>query len=139
MTGILHLDLYQEPTLCYSLSMRVFIADDAAFIREFMKSLFTSSGHQVVGEAEDGEGVLSQIGKVLPDLLVLDIVMPLLNGVDVLKILRPQYPQMKVLVCTTMGNDLNIDPSLYDGKLNKPFSNEEFKGFLKKFALSKGA
>lgn len=92
-----------------------------------------------MGEAENGEEVVAQIGRVLPDLLVLDLVMPLLNGVDVLKILRPQYPQMKVLICTTLDESLAVDPQLYDGKLTKPFKNEEFHNFVENFELSKGA
>lgn len=118
--------------------MRVFIADDAAFIREFMKSLFQQLSCQVVGEAENGEEVLEKLPRSLPDLLVLDVVMPLMSGKDALKILRPQYPQLKVLICTTLGNEVVLDASLFDGRLNKPFNLDEFKHALKQLGFTKG-
>jgi len=119
--------------------MRVFIADDAAFIREFLKSLFQNMGWQVVGEAETGEEVLERLPRMLPDLLVMDIVMPLMSGKDALKILRPQYPHIKVLICTTLVNDVVVDSNLFDAKLNKPFNLDEFKATLTSLGFKKGA
>ena len=119
--------------------MRVFIADDAAFIREFMKSLFKKMGAQVVGEAENGEEVLQRLPRTLPDLLVMDVVMPLMSGKDALKILRPQYPHIKVLICTTLALDVALDPKLFDARLNKPFNLSEFKEALISLGFTKGA
>ncbi len=113
---------------------RIAIIDDATFVREILKKLCEDLGYLVVGEAEDGEQAMTVLESCLPDIAIVDLVMPKLSGVDLLKVIRPQFPHTKVIVCTTLDGDefeRRLDPSLYDGVLKKPFQKEDFQTLLK--------
>ncbi len=113
---------------------RIAIIDDATFIREILKKLCEDLGHVVVAEAEDGEAALQVLEKTLPDIAIIDLVMPKLSGVELLMIVRPQYPHTKVIVCTTLDAEdfeKRLGPDLYDGVLKKPFQKEDFEKLMK--------
>jgi two-component system chemotaxis response regulator CheY len=113
---------------------RIAVIDDATFVREMLKKLCEDMGHVIVGEAEDGEQAIQVLEKTLPDIAIIDLVMPKLSGVELLKIVRPQFPQTKVIVCTTLDADefeKRLEPHLYDGVLRKPFQKEEFEQLMK--------
>jgi DNA-binding NarL/FixJ family response regulator len=81
--------------------MRVFLADDHAVIREGLKSLIRSQTDMIViGEADNGRTALSQAIKLRPDVVVMDISMPELNGMLVTERLKQECPETKVLVLT---------------------------------------
>jgi DNA-binding NarL/FixJ family response regulator len=81
--------------------LRVFLADDHAIIREGLKSLIRSQTDMIViGEADNGRTALSQAIKLRPDVVVMDISMPELNGMLVTERLKQECPETKVLVLT---------------------------------------
>jgi DNA-binding NarL/FixJ family response regulator len=81
--------------------LRVFLADDHAVIREGLKSLIRSQTDMtVIGEANNGRSALNQAVKLRPDVVVMDISMPELNGILVTERLKEQCPATKVLVLT---------------------------------------
>lgn len=81
--------------------MKVLIVDDSSFIRERMISeLLEIKGVEIVGEAEDGIEAKEAIFKLNPDLVTLDIRMPGLNGIDVLRDIKASHPDVKVLILT---------------------------------------
>lgn len=81
--------------------LRVFLADDHAVIREGLKSLIRSQTDMIViGEADNGRTALSQAIKLRPDVVVMDISMPELNGMLVTERLKQECPETKVLVLT---------------------------------------
>jgi two-component system, NarL family, response regulator NreC len=79
---------------------RILLADDHALIRQGLKTLLESQGLHVVGEASDGQEALHWAEKSRPDIAILDIGMPVLNGVDAARELKKSSPNTKVILLT---------------------------------------
>jgi len=80
---------------------RVFIAEDHEVLRQGLRSLLEASGEfEVVGEAEDGADAIRRITETNPDLVLLDLSMPRMDGISVIKDLKSRYPEFKILVLT---------------------------------------
>jgi DNA-binding NarL/FixJ family response regulator len=85
---------------------KVVIAEDHQLFREGMKAMLASSDElQVVGEAHDGLEAIRCVKKNIPDLLLLDLSMPKLNGISVVKDIRKLFPDMKILALTIHESD----------------------------------
>lgn len=83
------------------MAIRIMIADDHSMIREGLKSLLELDGDiQVTAEAVDGQDCLNKLETIQPDVLLLDINMPVMNGLDVLRNLKLRKNRMKVLILT---------------------------------------
>jgi len=78
--------------------IRVVLGDDHALVREGIASLLSSSGIEVVGEAGDGRALLRVIRRERPDLALVDISMPILNGIDSIRRLKRISPDTRVIV-----------------------------------------
>ena len=77
---------------------KVMIVDDAAFMRESLRKLLTSNGLEVVGEAEDGSDAVEKYTALKPDLVTMDITMPVMDGITAIKkILVKPFNNEKVL------------------------------------------
>lgn len=85
---------------------RILIADDHVLVAEMLRLLLEKT-HTVVGTVSDGRSLMSSIVKLEPDLIVLDIGMPLLNGLDAARQIREEFPKIK-LVFLTMQEDANL-------------------------------
>ncbi len=80
---------------------RVFIAEDHAVLRQGLRSLLDATGDfEVIGEAEDGADAIHGIATTNPDLVLLDLSMPKMDGISVIKDLKRRYPDIKILVLT---------------------------------------
>jgi len=87
--------------------VRIFIADDHSLLRQGIKDILQLEPDLVVvGEAADGEEVLRKIGPAAPDVLLLDINMPKLNGLEVIRRVRAAYPAVRI-VALTIHDDEN--------------------------------
>lgn len=83
------------------MAIKIMITDDHSMIREGLKNLLELEGDiEVIAEAEDGDNCLNKLLTVKPDVLLLDINMPKLNGLEVLKKLKERKSKVKVLVLT---------------------------------------
>jgi DNA-binding NarL/FixJ family response regulator len=80
--------------------MRVLLADDHALFREGLRLILERAGHEVAGEAADGHEACKLARTLNPDIAVLDLAMPLLNGIDVARELRRLAPGTKAIVLT---------------------------------------
>ena len=84
---------------------RIVIADDHTMFRQGIKRIIEESyGYSVVGEAADGLKLLEVVGKCRPDLVVLDISMPNLRGLEAIAELKKLWPELKVLILTMHKN-----------------------------------
>lgn len=95
--------------------IRILLADDHAVIRQGLKALLEQHGFQIVGEASDGQEVLRWAEKAQPDVAILDISMPILNGVEAARELRKSSPRTKVILLTQHDEDQYVAASLRVG------------------------
>jgi DNA-binding NarL/FixJ family response regulator len=95
---------------------KVMIVDDQAMVREGL-SLILSMHEEIdiVGEAANGEELLALLQDRLPDVILMDIRMPVMNGIDTLKIVKETYPSVKVIILTTFNEDEYIFNGLKHG------------------------
>ena len=96
--------------------IRVLVADDHAVVREGLRAfLDLQAGIEVVGEAEDGEEAVAAAERVHPDVVLLDLVMPRLDGIGALQRLRERVPAARVIVLTSFLDDDKLLPALRAG------------------------
>lgn len=95
--------------------IRVLLADDHILVRQGLKSLLERSGFQVVGESSDGREAIREAAQLLPDVVVIDIGMPVLNGVDAARELCKTHPRMKVIVLTQHSEDVYVSEAVAAG------------------------
>jgi two-component system response regulator NreC len=83
--------------------IRVLLAEDHTIVRKGLRSLLDGeAGIQVVGEAADGREAVAKVGQLLPDIVLMDIAMPGLNGLEATRQIRKQFPKVKVLILTIL-------------------------------------
>src|SRR5712664_4467564 len=92
--------------------IRVVLADDHALVRQGLKALLELEGFQVVGEASDGQEAVRLLPSLHPDVAVLDISMPLLNGVDAARELQKASPKTKIILLTRHDEDQYVTESV---------------------------
>jgi DNA-binding NarL/FixJ family response regulator len=94
---------------------RVLLADDHALIRQGLRALLEKQGFQVVCEASDGQEALRSVEKTQPDVAIVDISMPVLNGVDTARELKKSAPKTKVILLTQHDEDQYVTEALRAG------------------------
>lgn len=102
----------------------IMIVDDAAFMRMMLKDILTKGGHEVVGEAENGLRAIEKYKEVLPDLVLMDITMPELDGIGAVKRIKTVDPNAKIIMCSAMGQQAMVLESIQAGARDfivKPF------------------
>jgi NarL family two-component system response regulator LiaR len=96
--------------------IRVLIVDDHSVVREGLRAfLELQDGLQIVGEAADGEEAIAQAQVLRPDVVLMDLLMPKLDGVAAMRALRTQAPDMKVIVLTSFLDDERLLPAIQAG------------------------
>src|SRR5512138_2039246 len=95
---------------------RILIADDQSLFREGLHTLLSVQPEfEVVGEAGNGEEVLQMVAEQMPDVVLMDLRMPGVDGVSATRRLHEKYPQVKVIVLTTFDDDENVFEGLRAG------------------------
>ena len=97
------------------MAIRVLLADDHVLVRQSLKSLLEREGFQVVGEASDGQEALRKVESLRPDIAVMDISMPILNGVDAARELSRSFPKTKAVLLTQHDENQYISEALEAG------------------------
>lgn len=96
--------------------IRVLVADDHAILRDGIRSILESQEDIiVVGEAGNGEEALEFVSKLAPDVVLMDISMPKMNGLEATRLIKEHFPQVKVLILTQHDNREYISPALGAG------------------------
>lgn len=97
-----------EPQNCSSVK-RVLIVDDNPVIRKAVAAAFLSDGFAVCGEADNGRDAIELAKKLIPDLIILDLSMPVMNGLQAAPELRKIAPTTPTILFTMFGNGLVFD------------------------------
>ncbi len=109
------------------MNKRILIVDDSFYMRTMLKNMLTDAGYEVVGEAANGQQALEMAASTTPDLITLDVILPDNTGLDVLRGLRQQVPEAKVVMCSAVGQEAIVNEAIENGALAyivKPFSEE---------------
>ena len=98
--------------------IRVLICDDHAVVREGLRALLsTEADMTIVGEAADGEGAVLAYRELQPDVTLLDMVMPRMDGVEAIRMIISEFPNARILVLTSFSEDEMVFPAIKSGAL----------------------
>jgi two-component system chemotaxis response regulator CheY len=106
---------------------RVLIVDDSLYMRTIIKDALSEVGFEIVGQAADGESAIDQALELEPDLITLDNILPDMLGLDVIKVLKAEKCQARILMISAVGQQSVINAGLELGAndyLVKPFTPE---------------
>ena len=113
----------------------VLICDDAAFMRVMIKDILTKKGYEVTGEAENGKKAVEKYNEVKPDLVMMDITMPEMDGIEALKKIKESDASATVIMCSAMGQQAMVIESIQSGAKDfivKPFQADRVLEAVKK-------
>ena len=102
-------------SLLHTMSTRLLLADDHALVRQGLKAFLERQEFQVVSDASDGQEALRMAAKTQPDIAILDISMPVLNGIDAARELKKSSPKTKVILLTKHEEDQYVTEALRAG------------------------
>jgi two-component system chemotaxis response regulator CheY len=114
---------------------RILVADDASFMRQMIREILESEGHEVVAEASDGIEAIDQFKNHHPDVVTMDIVMPRRSGIDAVKAILEFDPTARVVMCSALGQETLVTEALQAGAhdfIVKPFKPDSVINTLKK-------
>ena len=117
------------------MAKNILVVDDAAFMRMMIKDILTKNGYHVAGEAENGAKALEKYNEVKPDLVLMDITMPEVDGIQALKNIKAADPNAKVIMCSAMGQQAMVIESIQAGAKDfivKPFQPDRVLEAVKK-------
>ncbi|MDF2802693.1 MAG: response regulator [Anaerocolumna sp.] len=106
------------------MAKNILIVDDAAFMRMMIKDILTKNGYEVAGEADNGLKAVDKYKELSPDLVLMDITMPEMNGIDAVKNIKALDPAAKIVMCSAMGQQAMVIESIQAGARDfivKPF------------------
>jgi two-component system chemotaxis response regulator CheY len=106
---------------------RILVVDDAAFMRMMIKDILSKNGYEIVGEAENGARAVEKYKDLVPDLVIMDITMPEMDGIQAVKAIKGINGDAKIIMCSAMGQQAMVIESIQSGAKDfivKPFQAE---------------
>lgn len=103
---------------------KILVVDDAGFMRKMVQSHLSKAGYDTFIEGEDGLRAVEQFQEHNPDLVIMDITMPNMDGIEALRIIKKANPNAKVVMCSAMGQESMVMEAIKLGALDfivKPF------------------
>lgn len=120
------------------MSKGILIVDDASFMRMMIKDILTKNGFEVLGEAENGAVAVERYKELNPDLVIMDITMPEMDGIQAVKEIKKINGEARVVMCSAMGQQAMVIEAIQAGAKDfivKPFQADRVVEAVKK-ALS---
>jgi len=113
----------------------VLVVDDASFMRMTIKKMLEANGHTMVGEAATGVEAIERYAQLKPDVVILDITMPEMNGIEALKRIKVLDPKARVIICSAAGYRDKLAQAIENGAeqfVVKPFEAAHLIGAIEK-------
>ena len=108
----------------------VLVVDDTLFMRVTISNMFSEWGYEVVGNAVNGKEAVDMYRELQPDLVTMDVTMPVKTGIAAVKEIIPEFPNAKIIMITALGQQKLILEALESGAkdfITKPFEPEKLK------------
>lgn len=110
------------------LSKKVLIADDVAFFRSALRDILIDEGFDVIGEAANGAEAVEKAAKFRPDIVILDVVMPMKNGLEAAREIKQLDMPLKIVMCSSLGYESIVESAMLSGAsayIIKPFDRSK--------------
>lgn len=107
--------------------VKILVVDDALFMRTMLRGILEKGGHTVLGEAANGVEAVNQYRALQPELVLMDITMPELSGIEAVKAIKILDEGAKVIMCSAMGQQSMVLEAIQAGAKDfivKPFNHE---------------
>ena len=117
------------------MSNNILLVDDAAFMRMMLKDILTKNGYNVVGEAENGAQAVEKYRELKPNLVVMDITMPEMDGIQAAKAIKAADANALIIMCSAMGQQAMVIEAIQAGAKDfivKPFQPDRVLEAVKK-------
>lgn len=118
---------------------KILIVDDSQHTRELLKDILGKHNYDIVGEASSGPEAIKLFGSLSPDIVMLDIIMPQLGGIETLRMLRSLNKDVKIIMVSALDSLDRVKECLRAGAnhyILKPFEETKVIEIIKKFAGS---
>ncbi len=116
---------------------KILIVDDSRTSRKMLRNILESNGHEIIDEAVNGQEGVQKFQALKPDVVTLDITMPVVDGVEALKMIKALDPESKVVMVTAAGQKSKMIECIKAGAnefLTKPFEQQEIVDVINKMS-----
>lgn len=116
---------------------RILVVDDAAFMRKMVIDVLTGGGHEVIGEAANGNEAVARFQELRPDVMTLDITMPEKDGLTALREIIALDPSARVVMCSALSQESKVLEAVKSGAkdfIAKPFQAQRVLSAIEKVA-----
>ncbi|MEO1170552.1 MAG: response regulator [Myxococcota bacterium] len=120
---------------------KVLIVDDAIFMRNMLKDIFSGDDYEVVGEAANGVEAVEKFKELNPDLTTMDIVMPFKSGIEATKEILASDKNAVIVMCSALGQESLVMEAIEAGAADfvvKPFKAEDVQRVVQKVLVNRG-
>ncbi|OQY10044.1 MAG: two-component system response regulator [Marinitoga sp. 4572_148] len=117
------------------MSYDILIVDDSKFDRIILRDMLEDLGHNIIGESENGKEAINMYFKYLPDIVIMNLVMPVMNGMDAMKFILENDPVANIIVTSSSSEKEYVTEAIMNGAkdfLAIPFKKEKLKEVLEK-------
>lgn len=115
--------------------LNILVVDDSTMIRKLLTKLLEDMGHNVVAQAKSGKEAIELYAETIPDLVTMDITMPIMNGIYALQKIKKNYKDAKVIVITAQGEERLVMDAITSGAkayILKPLNEDKIKEVITK-------
>ena len=106
------------------MAAKILIVDDASFMRMMLKNILSQNGYEVVAEADNGVKAVERYAEVKPDLVIMDMIMPEMGGIDAVREIMKKDPAARIVMCSALGQQALVVEAIHAGAKDfivKPF------------------